>query len=44
LILYNKILYIDFLSEVLFNKLKGAIYGMACHCRRNRSSILFKSI
>ncbi len=37
----NLELYID---QDSFNKLKGAIYGMACTCRRNSNSVLFKSI
>ena len=26
------------------NKLKGEFYGMACTCRCNRNSVLFKSV
>ena len=33
-----------YIEQDSFNKLKGEIYGMACTCGRNSSSVLFKSV
>ena len=33
-----------YIEKDSFKKLKGVIYGMACNCRHNRNSVLFKSV
>ena len=33
-----------YIEQDSFNKLKGVIYGVAYTCRRNRNSVLFKSV